>query len=66
MEELNALDPKEIDPHEQYLLNRYTESAQALQRGEMTPEQFAEEQTKIHLQLEARADHDGLIETFFE
>lgn len=50
--------------HEKYLYNRYLKLGQKLARGKITPEGFAKKQTKAHLELEERVDHDGLVTSF--
>lgn len=50
--------------HQSYLLAHYRELAKKLISGQITAEQFAKEQTQIHLDLENRAYLDGLVENF--
>lgn len=50
--------------HQSYLLAHYRGLAKKLISGNITAEQFAEEQAKIHLDLEKRVYLDGLVENF--
>lgn len=52
------------DLTEAQLKIKYQTSAQKLLNNEITPEQFADEQTEIFLKLASLADHDGLIANF--
>lgn len=50
--------------HQDYLLAYFRELAQKLLAGTITAEQFAHEQTRIHLVMEKRVYQDGLVESF--
>lgn len=53
------------DDHQKYLLEHYQELAAALLAGSFTVEQFAEQLTELHLQLERQASCDGLVKQFY-
>lgn len=46
------------------LINHYQKLAQELLSGTLAPAQFAEKLANLHLELEKRAYHDGLINNF--
>lgn len=52
------------NPHQQYLFDHYQDLAEKLLNKKISPEQFAKEQTELHLKLEELADHDGLAKNF--
>ncbi len=51
--------------HQQYLLDYYQKKAQELLSGNVTLEQFAKDLASIHLNLEIKAQCDGLITSFY-
>lgn len=50
--------------HQQYLIKYYRKQGRNILSKKLSPPQFATNQTKIHLELEARVDYDGLIKNF--
>lgn len=52
------------DLDEATLIMKYHQLAEKLLSGEISAEQFANEQTEIHLRLMKLADHDGLTTNF--
>lgn len=52
------------DPHWEYLLGFYHQLALKLLSGKLTPAQFAKALALKHLQIEERADYDGLLPAF--
>ncbi|MBI4036620.1 GGDEF domain-containing protein [Candidatus Daviesbacteria bacterium] len=53
-----------MDQHKKYLLKHYQTLATKLLHQTITREEFAGKLTKTHLDLEKRADHDGLVKDF--
>lgn len=52
------------DPHHQYILSYYQRLLEDLLSKKITLQGLAEKLTQKHLELEERADHDGLVSTF--
>lgn len=57
-QETEGHEPK--DPHRQFLRQRNLDNIRRVLSGELTAEQLAEQFTDRELELENRADHDGL------
>lgn len=70
MDLLNYFVPVKLPPkslfskEDKSLHKKYLSKAKRLISGKTTPEKFAVEMTKLHIKLEALADHDGLVKNF--
>ncbi|MBI2039551.1 GGDEF domain-containing protein [Candidatus Microgenomates bacterium] len=60
MPETPEPESKRENPHKRYLLERNLQRIKRVLDGELTPEEASEEITQRELELEERADHDGL------
>lgn len=56
---------EKLDPHQKYLIEYYLTLGNKLIIGDLSPEDFAAQQTQLHLELEKNIDYDGLLHTFF-